>query len=174
MTAKCFAQDSTMPFKYEGDDKWLTKTEFVRQYDKDLSQLDFYDSAYAELEKQIKLYSSIIDSMKDQAAMYRRIIDAKNEIIAVKQTYINELEKPREIKAKDRGEGTSLFSYEGLYFNLGAYYRFENQSITKENILNSIRYFGSLEAGWLLFNKVKFNLEVIIPAEIKLKGGIKL
>jgi hypothetical protein len=112
--------------------------------------------------------------MKDQAAIYKRIIDAKNEIIAVKQTYINELEKPRKIKAKDREEGISLFSYEGLYFNLGAYYRFENQSITKENILNSIRYFGSLEAGWLLINKVKFNFEVLIPAEIKLKGGIKL
>jgi hypothetical protein len=51
ITENCFAQDSTMPFKYEGDDKWLTQTEFVRQYDKDLSQLDFYDSAYAELEK---------------------------------------------------------------------------------------------------------------------------
>lgn len=173
-TVSCYAQDSITPFKYLGKGKWETTTEFVKQYDIDLIKLNYYDSAFAEIEKQNLLYSSMIDTMNDQIVMYKKIIEAKDNIITNKQDYINELEKPKEIKTVVKPGISSLIDFEGLHFNLGTSYKFDNRKLTGENIINGLKYFGSLESGLLILNKFKLDLEILIPAEIRLKGGIRL
>jgi len=174
ITAGCLAQDTAMPFRYAGDGNWITKTEFVRAYDRDLAKLDYYDSAYAELEKQNQVYTMIIDSMKEQASMYKKIIDSKNQIIANKQNYIDLLEKPVKIDGAKSSGSDPFFSYTGLYINLGAAYKFDTLMVTGDRILRGIKYFGSLETGFDILGKIRLDLEVIVPLEIKIKGGYRL
>jgi hypothetical protein len=174
ITSGCLAQDTVIPFRYIGGGKWTTGTEFVRQYDRDLAKLNYYDSVFAETEKQNKIYSMIIDSMKEQISMYKKIIDSKNLMISNKQNYIDMLEKPVKIDGNMNNGSTPLFSYNGLYVNIGAAYKFDTLMVTGDRILKGIKYFGSLETGFELLGKIRFDLEVIVPLEIKLKGGYKL
>lgn len=174
ITAGSLAQDTVMPFRYAGDGNWITSTEFVRAYDRDLAKLDYYDSAYAELEKQNKLYVMVIDSMKEQASMYKKIIDSKNQLIANKQNYIEMLERPVKLEGAKSSSGNPFFSYTGLYINLGAAYKFDTLMVTGDRIFKGIKYFGSLETGFDILGKFRLDLEVIVPLEIKLKGGYRL
>jgi hypothetical protein len=173
LTASIYSQDTTLPFKYLGNGKWQTLTEYVRQYDVDLSTLEFYDSAYAESEKQNVIYKSIIDSLNSEITLYKKIIESKNNIISNKMDLIKELERPKEI---NRGslDKKSIFSYKGLFLNLGARYIIDSIKVLGNGVLSDLKYFGSLDAELMIMEKIKLNIELIYPPEIRLKGGIRL
>ncbi|RPI19730.1 MAG: hypothetical protein EHM58_00560 [Ignavibacteriae bacterium] len=173
LAVKLNAQDTALPFKYLGNGKWQTYTEYVRQYDLDLSLLTFYDSAYIEIEKQNGIYRSVIDSLNSEIAMYKKIIEAKNSVISNKMELIKELEKPREIKSGNSNKN-SFIVYKGLFLNLGARYIIDSLNASAYGIFSDLKYFGSLDAELLIMEKLKFNIELIYPPEIRLKGGIRL
>ncbi len=172
-TGIALSQEPTLPFtlnKQTG--KWETSESVIRQYVKDMNELQTYrDSIVPEYKKQVELYKKASDSLIASTVSLKLSNDFLEEKNRLHSKVIDELLKPVEIKTQG-SLGFSFIKHIGLFPFAGASYDFSKQKMDEFQI-TQLRYYGGVKWVWELLSKVLIDLRVEIPAAIKFELGIK-
>lgn len=163
--------DSAEAFKYIGNGKWMTTTEWVMEYDKLLTNLNYQDSVIKVQQQELENLQSQADSWQQSFQLAEQQQEALQEKLRIREQEIIFLTQPKKITAAATEEP---FLTVGFYPGLGTYYEFQDTVISKTVFLRSLKYFGSLTGSFEMLKRIRMDATIFIPAKIQLQISFKL